>query len=108
MAEQLLLRPLVKQTLSQTESLAFIQIFLNVSLACIAHARELIPWTSPSFITRYIDQITLEDTHEGQTAYSNFQALAPDQISEGQEVKALVRGGHRRADQILDMLVRIC
>jgi hypothetical protein len=105
MAEQVLLVSPLDRTISQAESFALVQIFLNVSLACIAHARELIPWTSPCFSTRYIDQITLGDQEEGQIAYSAFQALPSNQAHEGQIMKVLVRGGHKRADQILDMLV---
>ena len=107
MAQQLLLTPSSKQTLSQAGSLALVQIFLNTSLACIAHARELIPWTSSCFRTRYIDQINLDDQPNGQNLYSSFQAMTSKGVSEGQEIKILVRGGHRRADQMLDMLVSV-
>ncbi|OAP54663.1 hypothetical protein AYL99_11111 [Fonsecaea erecta] len=105
MAQQILLAPPSERTLSQAESLAVVQIFLNASLACIAHTRELIPWTSPCFRKGYIGQITLEDDPSaGGSLYSAFQALTPEIAGEGQEIKLLVRGGHRRADQILDML----
>ena len=107
MAQRLLLVPPLGRTLSQAESLALVQIFLNVSLACIAHARQLIPWTSPCFSTRYVDQINLDDQPDGQTLYSAFQAHNPNHIGEGQEIKVLVRGGHPRADQLLDMLVGV-
>ncbi|OAL36722.1 hypothetical protein AYO20_04054 [Fonsecaea nubica] len=106
MAQQVLLAPPTERILSQAESLAVVQIFLNASLACIAHTRELIPWTSSCFRTRYVDQITLEsDSSAGESLYSAFQSLAPESPGEGQEVKLLVRGGHRCADQMLDMLV---
>ncbi|OQV03309.1 HORMA domain-containing protein [Cladophialophora immunda] len=105
MAQQILLAPPSERTLSQAESIAVVQIFLNASLACIAHTRELIPWTSPCFRTRYVDQITLEDDPPaGGSLYSAFQALTSLTAGEGQEIKLLVRGGHQRADQILDML----
>lgn len=103
MAQQAVLVPPSKQTLSQAESLALVQIFLNASLACIAHTRELIPWTSQCFRTKYIDQINLKDQLTGETFYSSF--LASDVITEGQEIKVLVRKAHRHADQILNMLV---
>ena len=106
MAQQVLLADPSKRVLSQAESLAVVQIFLNASLACIAHARELIPWTATCFRTRYVDQIGLDDQADGQTLYSAFQASSSMDDSEGQEIKTLVHGGHRRADQILDMLVR--
>ncbi|KIW93161.1 uncharacterized protein Z519_05766 [Cladophialophora bantiana CBS 173.52] len=105
MAQQILLAPPSERTLSQAESLAVVQIFLNASLACIAHTRELIPWTSACFRTRYVDQLALEDhPHTGGSFYSAFQALASQTAGKGQEIKTLVRGGHRHADQILDML----
>ncbi|EXJ61174.1 uncharacterized protein A1O5_11966 [Cladophialophora psammophila CBS 110553] len=105
MAQQILLVPPSERTLSQAESLAVVQIFLNASLACIAHTRELIPWTSPCFRTRHVDQLALEDhPRTGGSLYSAFQALASQTAAEGQEIKILVRGGHRHADQMLDML----
>ncbi|OAG41271.1 hypothetical protein AYO21_04434 [Fonsecaea monophora] len=106
MAQRVLLAPPTERILSQAESLAVVQIFLNASLACIAHTRELIPWTSSCFRTRYVNQITLEsDSSAGESLYSAFQSLAPESAGEGQEVKLLVRGGNRCADQMLDMLV---
>ena len=107
MAQQMLLPPPFKRTLSQGESLALVQIFLNASLACIAHSRELIPWTSPCFRTRHIDQINLEDQRAEQSLYSAFQDCTSEQVEGGQEIKILVRGRHRRADQMLDMLVSV-
>jgi hypothetical protein len=93
------------RVLSHAESLALIQVFLNASLACIAHARELIPWRSPCFSTRCIDQIDFDSLCNGQTIYSSLHALASTETKTGQEVKVLIHGKDRRADQILDMLV---
>ncbi|ETI20319.1 hypothetical protein G647_08353 [Cladophialophora carrionii CBS 160.54] len=104
MAQQLLLTHPPERLLSQDQSLALAQIFLNAALACIAHTRELIPWTAPCFCTRYIDQIVVDDEQNAKALYSSFQAVAQKAASEGQEVKILVPGGHRRADQILEML----
>ncbi|KIW62466.1 hypothetical protein PV04_10639 [Phialophora macrospora] len=104
MAQRLLLAQPLKGTLSQDESLALVQIFLNAALACIAHARELVPWIAPCFCTRYIDQIVIDGEQNAKALYSSFQALTPKDAGQGQEVKILVRGGHRRADQILEML----
>ncbi|KIX96602.1 uncharacterized protein Z520_07868 [Fonsecaea multimorphosa CBS 102226] len=94
MAQQILLAPPSERTLSQAEGLAVVQIFLNASLACIAHARELIPWTSPCFRTGYVDQITLEDDPPGgESLYSAFQGLTSEKtVGEGQEIKLLEQG----------------
>jgi hypothetical protein len=86
------------------EGIALIQIFLNTSLACIAHTRELIPWNSPCFQTRYVDHKSLQASTAGSNLYSTFQNTASKKTNASQEVKVLVRGGHRRADKILDML----
>ncbi|KAJ9614524.1 hypothetical protein H2200_002661 [Cladophialophora chaetospira] len=104
MAHQIVQASPSQRSLSQAESLALVQIFLNASLACIAHARELIPWTASCFHTRYIDQIDIEYPREGQTLYSAFQASSSTDSSEGQAIKILTHGGNRSADQILDML----
>lgn len=106
MSQRLLLAPPERRSLNQSESLALVQIFLNASLACISHTRELIPWTSPGFRTRYIDQIDPEIPPGEQDLYAAFQALTSKNSNGGQEIRILVRGGHKRADQLLDMLVR--
>jgi hypothetical protein len=105
MDQQLLLPPVAKQSLSEADSLAMVRIFLNVSLACIAHMRELLPWSSSCFRVRYMGQINPDMDVGSGDLYSAFQDLAPKGVSRGQEIRILVRGGHRRADQILDMLV---
>ncbi len=105
MDQQLLLPLVSNQSLSKSDSLALVQIFLNVSLACIAHVRELIPWTSSCFRVRYMGQINPGMGVGTGDLYSAFQDLDSDGTSHGQEIRILVRGGHQRADQILDMLV---
>ncbi|EXJ54587.1 hypothetical protein A1O7_09928 [Cladophialophora yegresii CBS 114405] len=104
MAQRLLLAQPSERLLSQDQSLALVQIFLNAALACIAHARELIPWTAPCFCTRRIDEIVFDDEQNAKALYSSFQAVTQQEAGEGQEVKVLVPGGHRRADQLLEML----
>lgn len=105
MAEQLPLSKPSDHALLQTKSLALVQIFLNASLACVAHTRELIPWTSPSFRTRYIDQMDTEFYAGVDNLYLAFQKLERNSLSHGQEIRILVRGANRRADHILEMLV---
>ncbi|KIX04221.1 uncharacterized protein Z518_07775 [Rhinocladiella mackenziei CBS 650.93] len=104
MSEQLLLPAPFKRNLSQTESLALVQIFLNVSLACISHTRELIPWISTCFQTRYIHQIDPASLTSDHSLYSAFQTSDSEGVGRGQEVRVLARGGHRSADRILDLL----
>lgn len=106
MAEQLLLSKPSEQILTQEKSLALVQIFINASLACIAHTRELIPWTSPCFRVRYIEQINAVVDADEVDLYAAFKALEGKSTDSGQEIRFLVRGGHTRADQMLEMLVR--
>lgn len=94
------------QTLSQSESLAWVQIFLNASLACISYTRELIPWQAPCFKTRYIDQIAAATNRQPVDLYASFCELDCQNPGSSQELRVLAKGGHRYADQILDMLVR--
>ena len=98
---------MAEHSLNRANSLALVQIFLNASLACIAHTRELIPWTSPCFRTRYIDQIWPALDTEEEDLYKAFQGLDATDTSHGQEIRILIRGGHSKADQLLDMLVAI-
>ncbi|KIV83182.1 hypothetical protein PV11_05232 [Exophiala sideris] len=94
---------MAEHSLNQATSLALVQIFLNASLACIAHTRELIPWTSPCFRTRYIGQMQPALATEQKNLYTAFQGLEPD-ATNGQEIRIFIRGGHSKADQLLDML----
>lgn len=105
MAKQLLLAPPAQENLSRASSIALVQIFLNACLACISHTRELVPWTSASFRTRYIDEIDVTNDTDGCSLYDAFLNLPSQDPSGGQEIRILVRGGQRRADQMLDMLV---
>lgn len=90
-------------SLNKDQSLELVKIFLNASLACICHTRELINWQSECFRTRYIDQVSLNV----EDIYHSF--CGPESASPGksQEVRVLIRGGSRRADAILDMVVRM-
>ncbi|EXJ81566.1 hypothetical protein A1O1_07630 [Capronia coronata CBS 617.96] len=102
---QLLIVP-SERSLSQAESLSLVQIFLNASLACIAHTRELIPWMSPSLRTRYINHIDPSLLVRGENMYKTFQVANPEADCTGQEIRILVPGGHKCADQIVEMLER--
>ncbi|KAK5369347.1 hypothetical protein LTR20_007627 [Exophiala xenobiotica] len=104
MSEQLVLPRPSEQLLTQEKSLALVQIFINASLACIAHTRELIPWTSPCFRVRYIDQINAVIDADEVDLYRAFSALEGESTDCGQEIRFLIRGGHTRADQMLEML----
>lgn len=95
----------IDQALSPSESLAGIQIFLNVSLACISYTRRLIPWQASCFRTRYVDQITAATACTPLDPYACFCALDTQPPNPSQELRVLVKGGHEYADQILDMLV---
>lgn len=106
MPEQFPLSTPPEQTLSQSESLAWIQIFLNASIACISYTRELIPWQAPCFKTRYIDQIAAATNRQPIDLYASFCELDYANPGSSQELRVLVKGGHTCADQILDMLVR--
>ncbi|KAG9772225.1 hypothetical protein ABEF93_006143 [Exophiala dermatitidis] len=104
MAEHNISLPPSTRGLSEAQSLSLVQIFLNASLACIAHTRELIPWTSPSLQTRYIDQIDPAILTGQLSVYEAFQVLDTQGVRSGQEIRVLVHGGHRCADQILGLL----
>ena len=107
MAAQLLLPSPSKQSLSHEECIALVQIFVNASLACIAHTRELIPWVAPCFRTRYIGQIDPASFTNDKGLYSAFQTLESNRCNTSQEIRVLVRGGHKYADQMLEMLVEL-
>ena len=88
--------------LSIDQSLALVKIFLNSSVACICHTRELIDWESDCFRKRYVDQISLES----DGIYDDFCGTAPAAPGSSQEVRVLVRGSNEKADALLDMIVR--
>jgi len=91
------------EALSHAKCLDVVKVFLNSSIACIAHTRELIPWTSPCFHTRFIDQLAVSN----DDIYKSFCSSGETQ-NEGisQEVRVLIRGTDRKADQILDLIVQ--
>lgn len=98
------LQPQSQVKLTEAQSLALVKIFLNSSLACICHTRELIDWQSSCFRKRYIDHIQLEDEH----VYDSFRDHEPASPGSSQEVRVLVRGRHSHGNSILDMIVCPC
>ena len=107
MSMQLMMAPPASQQtdqqegLTETQSLALVKIFLNSSLACICHTRELIDWQSDCFRTRFIDQIDIVNDN----AYHSFCDQEPSAPGKSQEVRVLVRSGNQRANSILNMIV---
>jgi hypothetical protein len=105
MASQLMLMPPAQckpeLRLTEAQSLAFVKIFLNASIACICHTRELLDWQSACFKTRHIDQLQIED----EDAYVSFRESEPKSPGNSQEVRVLIRGENNQADQLLDMIV---
>lgn len=105
MASQLMLAPPAPQQaqseLTNAQSLALVKIFLNSSLACICHTRELINWQADCFRKRYIDHIALEDSN----VYDNFRDYEPPAPGSSQEIRVLVRGSNTPANRVLDMIV---
>lgn len=106
--EQLLL-PAVAQPaekahmeLSQEQSVALVEIFLNSSLACICYSRELLNWQSSCFRRRCIDDISLECSPD--EIYSSFIRLDSELQAGSQELRVLVRSQNHRANRILNML----
>jgi hypothetical protein len=87
--------------LTEAQSLALVKIFINSSLACICHTRELIDWQSDCFRKRYIDHINLND-HD---VYHNFRDVNPTSAGSSQEVRVLVRGNDHQGNAILNMIV---
>lgn len=97
----------IDPSLSQPEKLTWAKIFLNVSLACIAYTRRLIPWQASCFRTRYVDQIIGATACAPFDSYEFFCAHDSQHAHMSQELRVLVRGGHEYADSILDILVTI-
>ena len=89
--------------LSQEQSVALVQIFLNASLACICYARELLDWRSPCFRTRRIGDISLDCSPD--EIYHAFVSLDRVEEETSQEIRVLVRSQNHRANRILDMIV---
>ncbi len=94
------------QALSPGQSLAVVDIFVNAAIACICHTRELIPWDSACFKTRYIDDLNSDFWKSGPNKYSTFCDTEPSIPSvKSQEFRILIRGEDKRADGILDLIV---
>jgi hypothetical protein len=87
--------------INKDQSLALVKIFLNASLACICHTRELIDWESACFRKRYVDQISLEV----DSIYESFCSSDARNSGNSQEIRVLTRGYDHRADALLDMIV---
>ncbi|ETN43689.1 uncharacterized protein HMPREF1541_02848 [Cyphellophora europaea CBS 101466] len=104
MASHLMLAPLAHHKsqveLTEAQSLALVKIFLNASLACICHTRELLDWQSTCFRKRYINQISLED----ENSYDNFCHFDPAAPGHSQEIRILVRSNDQAANQLLDLI----
>ena len=94
------------QALTPDQSLAVVDIFINAAIACICHTRELIPWDSACFKTRYIDDLNSEFWKTGPNKYYTFCDTEPNIPSvKSQEFRILRRGEDKRADGILDLIV---
>lgn len=93
-------------------NLGFVHIFLNASIACILYTRRLIHWQSACFLSRTESQLTrpqsLQCVENASDIHERFCSADwthdPDD-STSQAFKVMRRGGHRCADQILEMLV---
>lgn len=109
--EQLLLPVLAQpgekaqMELSQDQSVALVEVFLNSSLACICYSRELLNWQSSCFRRRCIDDISLDCSPD--EIYSSFIRLDGEVQADSQELRVLVRSQNHRANRILNMLARI-
>lgn len=97
-----------EHSLSHTQSLAWVQIFLNISVACICHVRELIPWQATCFRTIHLEQIEKMIRLPQGNPYSALCSIDPNPNATSQELRILLKGGHRHSDQLLEMLVRMC
>ncbi len=89
--------------LSAEQSLALVKIFVNASLACICHTRELLDWSSECFKKRFIDDVSLD--HEPDEIYNAFCRLESSSTKPSQEVRVLVPTGSSRANGVLSMVV---
>ncbi len=89
--------------LSQEQSVALVQIFLNASLACICYSRELLDWRSSCFRVRRIGDISLDCSPD--EIYHAFVSLDRVEEETSQEIRVLVRSQNHRANRILDMIV---
>ena len=96
--------------LSQEQSLCLVKTFLNASLGCICFARGLIPSDSPTYQDRRIDDLVLIRLSSSPTPYHDFLSFHGQlSVNDGsQSFKVLLRGKDKRADHILNLLVRHC
>jgi HORMA domain len=103
MASQTLLAALSATARNVDVSAQLCQVFLNSSLACICHTRELLNWSSDCFRKRFIDDISLQP--EPEDLYNAFCRTDSFSTKPSQEVRVLVRSDEARANSILDLLV---
>lgn len=92
--------------LSKAQSLILVKIFLNAALACICHAREIIPWNSTALGRRWADDLQTLAWQRAGNPYLSFTQLDPALLLQhGQEFRILLRGTDTIADEILNLLV---
>jgi hypothetical protein len=93
--------------LSPAQSLAIVKIFINASIACICHARALIPWDSACFRVRYINDLHSDywknDIDKYYSAFCDLEPALPS--AKSQEFRILTRGVDTRVNDILDLIV---
>jgi hypothetical protein len=89
--------------LSPDQSVALVKIFINASMACIFHTRELLDWSSSCFRTRFVDDIMLQQKPD--RIYSTFCHDDSESTKPSQEVRVLVHSNNKSANGILEMIV---
>ena len=95
------------QLVSVEHSLCMVKVFMNASLGCICFARGLIHQDSTTFQNRRVDDLSLLTVQSASLSYQDFLSFN-GQLStrpDSQEFKILVRGRHKRADSLLNLLV---
>lgn len=90
--------------LDPKQSLAMVKIFINASIACICHTRQLLDWQSDCFRKRFIDDAALDGKPD--EIYYTFCHVDSRSSKPSQEVRVLVQSNDKRANCILDMMAR--
>lgn len=95
--------------LSQEQSRCLVKIFINASLACVCFARGLIHCDSPSYEDRRVDDLGHISLTSTPASYRNFLSFqGPWSANTASQLfKILVGGKDKRADQILNLVVRL-
>src|SRR5271156_472729 len=92
------------QPLSTSQSLALVEIFVNASLACICYSRELLPYHSRCFQSRFMSDLkSWKSANSDYLAFRDLDAHLQPGVS--QEFKFLVRSENECSNQILGLLV---